>query len=273
MTGLPAGSQRMRLVASGCLTAAGAALFAFVFFGLNVPPLDSSTLLNPPKLRPTTLTPVLTALPPTPRLYLEDNFSSKANWSRADNAGGATFAENGFLISPTADAQFTHVYLSSLKDESYRDISIQIEAKPGNGYSGVGYGVFFWHDQDNTGQERFIYFGVTTEGEYTLRAAVPVTGTIDSRTESRWVDLTSSIPSPVIRKGGAANRLRVDVHPGRILAFVNGRLLIDQENQVVDAFRNREDFDGKVGLLAYATKAGNPSVLFTLFDLYLDAKN
>lgn len=260
---------RPQLLLSALLTALAAAVFAVLFFDILAPPLDSSTLLNPPKQRPTSIRPIETVVPPTPQLFLKDDFSSRENWTRADDNGGAAFADKGYLLSPDPAGPYTHVYLDTLTNSKYRDLSLQADAStsPGNL---AGYGVFFWHSTDSDGNERFIYFGVTTDGAYTLRAAAPITPTTASPVKSRWVDLISATASPAIQKKSGANRLNVDVHPQRLRAFVNGTLVIDIDSKTVDALRERGDFDGKVGMAAYSLGTPDARVLFTGFDVYVE---
>lgn len=261
--------SRLRIIISAIVTAVAAALFVVLFFGILTPPLDPSTLLNPPKQRPTLIRPTPAVFFPTPRLFTQDDFSTRTNWVRADNYGGASFADKGYALFPDPARPYTHVYLSSLTNTEYRDLTLQIDASASAG-SAAGYGVFFWHSQDSTGNERFVYFGVTTDGAYTLRANEPITQTAGSSVSRRWLDLILATSSAAVRKGSGSNKLRVEVHPKRIRAFVNGTLVIDEANQVVDALRDRNDFDGKVGLLAYSLDAASAKVLFTLFAVDAD---
>jgi hypothetical protein len=256
----------------GCLTIIAAAAFTVSFFGVLTPPRDPVALLTPPATpstqAPTIVRPAATVLPPIPPLYLADSFSTRNNWPLAVGDGPYSYTNNGYLLAPPGNTEFTHVFLDKFNDTVSIDLSVQVEAKPFPGSSGVGYGVFFWHDTSKDGQERFIYFGVTTEGMYTLRTSVPISRTTETPSGRRWVDLVPETPSPSIETNGLPNRLRVDAHPHRILAFVNGDLVLDRDNPDVDTFRERDDYDGKVGLLAYSLGKPSARVLFTVFELY-----
>lgn len=120
--------------------------------------------------------------------------------------------------------------------------------------------------------ERFIYFSISTSGAYRLRAHIPVTPTTTTPAHFRWIDLTPALPHPVINTDGRPNRVRVDVHPKRVLAFINDILVLDRQNADLDSFRRRDDFDGRVGLFALALGVPNARVLFTEFRLYVDVK-
>jgi hypothetical protein len=266
--------SRTRILAGGCLTAIGAGVFAVFFFDLLTAPRDPMALLTPPAspVSPaaTIARAIGTVLPPTPQLYLTDNFAARNNWPRVVGDAPYGYMENGYLIAPPGEPQFTSVLLNNFSDKLSRDLSVQAEANPLPGSSGVSYGILFWHDSSPDGQERFLYFGVGSDGTYTLRASVPISMTTQTPPSSRWVDLVPMTPSTSVKRGSEPNRMRVDVHPHRILAFVNGVLVLDRDNSDVDAFRQRDDFDGRVGLLAFPLDKPRAQVIFTEFELYAD---
>jgi hypothetical protein len=245
-----------------------------MFFDILTPPRDPSLLLTPPASpsppRPTNATTLPTVLPPVPHLFLSDDFTTRSNWPRAVGDAPYGYMQNGYLIAPPPGSEFTRVFLNNFADKLSRDLSIQAEAKPFDDSTGVSYGIFFWHDSSPEGQERFLYFGVATDGTYALRASIPITGTTETPERSRWVDLVPATRSPSIKTDGGSNRLRIDVHPHRILAFINGDLVFDRDKSDVDAFRDRADFDGRVGLLAFSLGKQKGQVLFTKFVLYDD---
>ena len=267
------GRSRIQVLILGCLTAIGAAMFTFLFFEILEPPLDTATLLNPPLTRPASVRPTATILPSIPPLFLTDDFSTRRNWPQLAGDSAFGYEDNGYVLAPPSDAVFTHVFLQDFANTTLYDLSLQVEAKPASDSPAVNYGVFFWHSQDNEAQERFLYFGINSNGRYTLRAFVPETGTTSTRAISRWVDLVPETPSPLIRKNGEPNRLRVDAHIHRILAFINGGLVLDRNNPDVDALRSSSDFDGRVGLLSFSPGKPNSKVIYTLFDLYAPAAN
>ncbi len=269
----PGVGPRARLVISGCLTALAAALFTVVFFDVLTPP-DPAALLNPPPAaRPTAVRPTKDTIPPIPKLFLDDNFNSRQYWPAGGDNASYGYQQNGYWLAPSLNPDFTHVLLKELPKTTGRDLSIEAEASPLPGSTAVEYGVLFWHSRDKEGHERFLYFAVNTEGMYTLRASVPVTATTASPAVERWVDLVPRTSSSTIKKNGESNRLRVDVHPHRIIAFINSQLVLDRDNPDIDAFRDRQDFDGGVGLIALALGSRNQKALFSQFSLYLDVKS
>jgi hypothetical protein len=268
----PGLKSRAKLVISGCIAALAAALFTVIFFDILTPP-DPAALLNPPPpSRPTAVRPTTPTIPAVPPLFLDDNFSTRKNWPVSAGNAPFEYVQNGYLLAPSPNTEFTRVLLQKFQDNSYHDFSVEVEANALPDSSAVEYGVFFWHSQDKAGHERFIYFGLNTDGMYALRAAVPVSSTTAEPSAHRWVDLVPRTSSSLIRKNGEPNRLRVDAHPQRILAFINGELVLDRNNPDVDAFRDREDFDGGVGLIALSYGKSNDQVHFTFFKMYVDLK-
>lgn len=264
----PGVNPRARLVVSGCLTAVAAGLFTIVLFDILTPP-DPAALLNPPlAARPTRK-----VIPAVPNLFLDDDFTTREHWPEGGANSPYGYEQNGYRLDASHDPGFIQVPLKAPVAMPGHDLSLEVEANPMPGSRDVEYGVFFWHSQDQDGHERFLYFAVNTEGMYTLRALLPVTTTTATPAAEPWVDLVARTSSPTIKTDGKSNRLRVDVHPHRILAFINGELVLDRDNADVDAFRDRKDFDGGVGLITLALSGSTQKVLFSRFRLYLDVKS
>ena len=276
----------------GCLTALVAALVAIWLFNVTTPPRDLSLLLTPnptpPELRtvfptptlalptntprPPTATPVPptrtpTPLPPTPALVMSDNFATPGNWPT-----GATsvYSQTRYLLRPRANTDFLLAPFKTFHDKTGHDLSIQAAAAPGNPTGPIEYGVFFWHSGTAARGERFIAFAVDLNGGYHLQAFVPVSPT-GSPLQYRSVDLVLPTRALDIQTDGRLNQLRVDVHPHQVFAFVNNKLVIQLDDVAIDAYRNRSDFDGSVGLFAAATGSANGQVSFSRFALYADA--
>lgn len=260
-----------RLIALGCLTAIGASLITIVMFGILTPSRDIASLLNPPVVpTPTAPATAISTIPPVPPLLLEDNFSTRTNWPRLIGDAPYGYMENGYLLAPQKSTNYVRVFLSSINAPSVHNLSLQITASPLEGSSAVNYGAFFWHSQDKNGREQFLYFGVGSDGVYTLRALVPTTTSTKEPYDGHWVDLVKATPSAIINKGIKSNQLRIDVHPHRVIAFINGDRVFDRDNPDVDAYRNGDNFDGKVGLLAFSTGDSTAKVVYTHFALYAD---
>jgi hypothetical protein len=249
------------------LTALAAALCAIWFFNILTPARDINLILNS-KEPPTTPTeaPTPTPLPTPPALVLSDDFSGTANFTPSAQAH---YEPNGFVLDPQPNTDFLTAPLFDFVDTTYHNLSLIAEAAPAVRSGPVEYGVFFWHSVDANKHERFIAFTVTSAGMYRLRAFVPST-TSAGRFEYRSVDLVPPTRSLYVNANRTTNRLRVDVHPHQVFAFVNDELLINRDNADVDAYRDRPDFDGRVGLIAIATGETNAQVNFTKFELYAD---
>jgi hypothetical protein len=69
---------------------------------------------------------------------------------------------------------------------------------------------------------------------------------------------------------GTPNHLRVDVHPRRLLAYINDELVLDTNARIISEWRNLNDFDGRVGIIALAPGETGARVRFSRFDVYAD---
>jgi hypothetical protein len=263
---------RSGVVLGGCVTALVTACLTILLLNLLTPPRDSAAI-GQPRVPTQAILPTLTptVLPPTPPLVLADNFSTQKNWPRVVGAATFGYTDNGYLLSPTVNDGFARVLLANYQNRASQDLTMELEAAPAQKSNDVEYGVLFWHSQDSQSRERFLYFGVNTQGEFRLRAYEPVTTTNQTAQNFRWVDLVPASTSLEIQTGSQPNRLRVDVHPHRLLAFVNGQLVLDRNNADIDEYRERTDFDGRVGMIAVSLGKPNAGVVFTNFKLFVNA--
>jgi hypothetical protein len=64
----------------------------------------------------------------------------------------------------------------------------------------------------------------------------------------------------------------VDVHPRRLLAYINDELVLDTDAKIINDWRVHRDWDGKVGLVAFPMDTPSAQARFTQFDIYADVK-
>ncbi len=260
-------------MAGGCLVAFLATCLAIVGLNLFSPPRPLSELLptsTPTRRPPPTITPV--AYPPTPSLVLGDDFSTSNNFPRATNAKVPFGYENdSYRLSPPLDPGFVTVWNQTFGGNDYLNLTLDARAAPADNSPPIEYGMTFWHAEDSDGVQRFLAFTVNTKGNFRLRLYEPVTNTTAANVKYQWTDILPSTPSSDIYTDGTPNRLRVDVHPRRLLAYINDQLVIDTDSKLISDLRLRRDFDGRVGMIALTQDAG-AAAMFTQYDIYADVK-
>ncbi len=264
--------NRLLLILSICVTAIVAAGLAIWYFDLTTPPRDINFIINSAAL-PAPPTPVPpptpTVIPPTPALVLNDNFKQTANFPPGPSAH---YTAPGYTLKPDAKSDYLAAPLAGFQDTSYHNVTLLTTAVPISRSVPIEYGVFFWHSTASNKGERFLAFTLSPSGTYRLRAYIPFTSSTSEGIRYRAEDLVPATRSLYVKTDGSPNQLRVDVHPHHILAFVNGGLVLDRNNSDIDAYRDRADFDGQVGLLAFASGDQGGQVEFTQFAMYADVK-
>ena len=266
-------SRPLRLL-GGCAVALLAACFAIFALNLFAPPRSIAELLPTPTAThrpPPTITPV--AYPPTPPLVTKNNFALENNFPRATGVQVPFgYKDNYFYLTPPLDPGYVRVLDQNFQDPDYLNLTLNATAAPAPDSPPVEYGVAFWHMEDDQGQESFLAFTINSGSKFRLRAYEPVTDTASSGTTYQWVDIITLTQSPDIHVDGTPNQLRVDVHPRRLLAYINGELVIDTDAKLISDLRLSRDFDGQVGVIALTEDAG-AEVRFTQFDIYADVKH
>ncbi|MBI4675102.1 MAG: hypothetical protein HY741_25965 [Chloroflexi bacterium] len=251
-----------------------AALFAILALNLYTPPRELAALLptrTPTRRPPPTITPV--AYPPTPSLVLSDTFTARDNFPRATGVKLAFgYSDNSYLLTPPLDPGFVRVLHQTFKDADYRNLSLDVHASPAPDSAAVEYGILFWHGEDRAGRENFLAFTVDTKSRFRLLAFEPITTTAANANAFRFTEIISAATSSAIQIDGSTNALRVDVHPRRMLAYVNDELVIDTDAKMISDWRLRREFDGRVGMIALVMNEPGAAVRFTRFDIYADVK-
>ncbi len=259
-------ARRLRMITGGCLVVFAAAVFALWFFGALVPPRNINRVLSASSPLPPGPLPELTQPPPaspTPLTSLIDNFAQPGNFPRGP---GADYGANGFVLSPRKSSPFLAVPLKNF-DSPADSLTLAVEAAPSGRSSPIEYGVFFWHSLYRGKADRFLAFTIDTEGRYRLQAIIPFTTATADNFGYRIDDLLPPTRTTAIKTDGSPNRLRVEIRPHHLSAFVNETPVLDRDNPDIDAYRNRSDFDGQVGLYAASAADGNAQVEFTQFEL------
>ncbi len=263
--------RRIFLWVSIGVTAVVAALFAVWYFDLATPARDINLILNSASLPepPTPVRPTPTVIPPTPALILSDSLTRTVNFPRT---AFADYTRQGYALKPVTKTDYVAAPLLNFQDTQYRDVTLLATGAPVPPTTTIEYGVFFWHSNYRNKGERFLAFTISTEGTYRLRAFIPFTTGSGEGVGYRAEDLVPATRSLYIKTDGTPNKLRVDVHPHQILAFVNGGLVLNRNDSDIDAYRNLPEFDGKVGLVAFGAGSTDSQVTFTQFMLYADLK-
>lgn len=251
--------------------AIAAACFAIFFFDLLTPPRPMTALLptrTPTRRPPPTITPV--AYPPTPPVALRDDFSSTDNFPRS-TGDAATFGYDGdaYQLSPPVDPGFVRALDLTFQENEYRNLSLETVAGPAPDSAPVDYGVLFWHSRDEEGMERFLAVTLGSDSTVQLLAFEPITSTEQGKNAFQFTQVIPPVKTSAVTLDGTPNRLRVDVHPRRLLVYVNDELVMDTDNKIINDWRLRRDFDGQVGLIALAHEPG-AQARFTQFDIYAD---
>jgi hypothetical protein len=242
-------------------------------FGLNLltPPRQLALLEPTPTAtrRPQpTITPV--AYPPTPPLVLADDFSSQENFPNTQGVRLGYEYENGtFVLTPPIEPGFVRAMNQAFTDSDYLNLSLEALASPTTDSGPVEYGVLFWHGEDESGRERFIAFTISTESKFRLLSYEPVP---DDESAFKISEIIPSTLSKSIHLDGTPNKIRVDVHPRRLLAYVNDELVLDTNDSIINEWRLGRDWDGRVGVIAFTIDAPGAEAQFTGFDIYADVK-
>ncbi|MGB8647464.1 MAG: hypothetical protein WCF84_19670 [Anaerolineae bacterium] len=261
--------RQIQLVLAGFLAAIGAAVFTIYAFNLSTPPRDINMLLAPTPTRTSIALalPTATLLPtPTPaptNLIYSADLTIPGDWP--DNIR-FHYTKTGYLLSASPQSDFLAVPLAGFDDSSLQDLTLVAEATPGQN-SATEYGIFFWHSTDSQGRERFLSLTITPRRTFRLRGYGPFTTTKGDKA-LRWVDLVSETPSRNIRIDGRPNQLRVELRQSQIRVLINGFEVLNRDNEDIDQYRFRSDFDAHVGLLAVPAGTEDAPVEFKLFQLY-----
>lgn len=258
----------------GCAVAFLAACFAIFALNLVTPPRSIAELLPTPTAThrpPPTITPV--AYPPTPPLVIKNNLALKNNFPLATGVQVPFgYKDNYFYLTPPLNPGFVRVLDRNFQDPDYLNLTLNASAAPAPDSPPVEYGVVFWHTEDQAGQESFLAFTINSGSKFRLRAYEPMTNTEASGANYKWIDIITLTQSPDIHLDGTSNQLRVDVHPRRLLAYINDQLVIDSDAKLISDLHLSRDFDGRVGVIALSEDAG-AEARFTQFDIYADVRH
>jgi hypothetical protein len=245
-------------------------------FALNLfsPPRPLAQLLptrTPTRRPPPTITPV--AYPPTPQIVLADDFAAQENFPRASGVKlGYEYTDNAYVLTPPLDPGFVRVLQANFEDPDYRNLTLDAAAGPTVDSSPVEYGVLFWHGEDDQGRERFLAFTVNSESSFRLLAYEPVADSEDNAEAFQFTEIIPSTRTQTLHLDGTPNRIRVDVHPRRLLAYINDELVLDTNHDIINDWRLARDWDGRVGLIAFTMDAPGAQAQFSQFDIYADVK-
>lgn len=254
------------MAAGVALAALFATIFAFWAFNIASSPRSAEALLFP------TATPTIyTPAPPTPTpvagiplfdtLLFHDDLSQSGAWPSGPRS---SYTRTGYALSP-ADGDYFAGPAPGFDSSQYRSLGLQTVAFRSDDSAGE-WGIFFWHSIDRTIRERFISFTITPRGTFRLRTYAPFTSTTGERV-FRWTDLVPETTSKEILSG-KPNRLRIEVRPGLLKAYINGSQVLDRSNADIDAYRTRSGFDGQVGLIVIPGGASKSVVEFRQFTVY-----
>lgn len=218
---------------------------------------------------PPTITPV--AYPPTPPLVSQDNFTDRETFPDARGVRlGYAYTDSGYLLTPPLDPGYVRALNQQFTDSDYLNLSLEALAAPAQDSGPVEYGVVFWHGEDEQGRERFLAFTISSKSTVRFLSYEPVQ---DSKQNAyKITEIIPATQTQSIRLDGAPNKIRVDVHPRRMLAYVNDELVLDTDARIINEWRVRRDWDGRVGILAFTMDEPGAEALFTQFDIYADLK-
>ncbi len=251
-----------------------AACFAVLALNLYTPPRELAQLYptrTPTRRPPPTITPV--AYPPTPLFVLSDTLNLQKNFPQARGVQMPyRYTDDGYVLEPPLDPGLVYVLHQEFQDSTYLNLSLDARAAPVPDSAPVEYGVLFWHGEDEAGRENFLAFTVNSESRFRLLAYEPITNTSTSDNAFQITEIISSTASSAINLDGTPNALRVDVHPRRLLAYINDELVIDTDSKLISDWRLHREWDGRVGLIAFTMHAPGAAAQFTQFDIYADIK-
>jgi hypothetical protein len=276
---------RVGCALGGCAAVIAAVCFTILFFDILTPPRDAAALLatRVPATAPPAPARPPTVLPPTPPVFLTDDFSQFGNFPRGGAGFSFGYIKGGYSLAPTAQDGFARVFLQNYKDAARHDVSLEIQAAPAPDSAPVEYGIFFWHSQTPITttsnapappRERFLYFSISTSQAFRLRAYEPMAAseTPTPTVNYHWVDIVPSTPTLALGGVEKPNRVRIETHPHHILAYINDALVLDHNDSDVDQYRTREDYDGRVGIIALALGKAGAQAIFSAFKLNVDLK-
>ncbi len=248
-----------------------ATCIAIFSFNLFAPPRPLAQLLptrTATRRPPPTITPV--AYPPTPQLYSKDDLRAQKNFPKASGVNlGYEYTQDGYLLTPPLDPGFVRVLDMSFTNPDYRNLSLDAVAAPAENSSNVEYGLVFWHGENEQGRESFLAFTLNTKGNFRLLAYEPVE---DKPDVYQFREVTPAAFSAAIRQDKSPQKIRVDVHPRRLLGYVNDQLVLDTNAEIINDWRLRREWDGKVGIIALTMDAPGAQAVFSQFDIYADVK-
>lgn len=251
-----------------------AACIAIFALDLFHPPRPLASLLptrTPTRRAAPTITPV--AYPPTPPLVLADNFAGAKNFPAASGVKlGYEYSDDTYLLSPPSDPGFVRVLNQKFTDPDYRNLSLEALAAHTENSGAVEYGVLFWHGEDEQGREHYLAFTINSKSAFRLLAYEPIDNPPAGSNAFQFTEVIPLTQSPTIHQDTKPNKIRIDVHPRRLLAYINDELVLDTDAKIINDWRVRRDWDGKVGLIALTMDAPNVHARVSQFDIYADTK-
>lgn len=251
-------------ILAACLTIFWLNLFSAPRPLAQLQPTRTATRRPPP-----TITPV--AYPPTPEQVLADNFSTPENFPEASGVKlGYEYIDLGYLLTPPLDPGVVYVLNQTFTNPDYRNLTLNFTAAPADNSAPVEYGVLFWHGEDEQGRESFLAFTINSSSKFRLLAYEPVESTQENTHAFKITEVIPATLTQSIHLDGTPNQIRVDVHPRRLLAYINDDLVLDTDTKIISDWRLRREWDGKVGVIAFAKDRPGAQALFSQFDIYAD---
>lgn len=265
-----------RIVRIGIIVFVAFFTTCFAIFALNLfsPPRPLAELLptrTATRRAPPTITPV--AYPPTPQIVLADDFSSTDNFPEASGVRlGYEYQDGAYVLTPLLEPGFVRVLNQTFTEPDYRNLSLAVTAAPAENSAPVEYGALFWHTEDEQGRERFLAFTITSKSSFRLLAYEPIEDAQDDVNAFKFSEIVPFTQTTSLYVDGTPNTIRLDVHPRRMLAYINDQLVLDTDAEIINNWRLRRDWDGRVGIIAFTMDAPGAEARFTKFDIYADVK-
>jgi hypothetical protein len=204
---------------------------------------------------------------------LADEFTERENFPDASGVRlGYGYEDDSYVLTPPTPPGYVRVLQQSFLDPDYRNLSLNALAGPEENSGAVEYGVLFWHGEDERGRERFLAFTVNTRSAFRLLAYEPLENEDGETNAYQFTEVIPSTQTETIRPDGKPNALRVDVHPRRMLAYINDELVLDTDAEIINDWRVHRDWDGRVGLVAFALDTPTAQARFTNLTIYADVK-
>lgn len=247
------------------------AIFALNLFAPPRPLAELQPTRTPTRRPPPTITPV--AYPPTPPIVSRDDFSEPNNFPQASGIRlGYEYQGGAYILTPPLDPGFVRVLNQSFNASDYRNLSLEAFAAPAENSAPVEYGVLFWHTEDEQGRERFLAFTISSKSTFRLLAYEPAENPQANDNAYQFTEIIPTTQTQWIHLDGTPNKIRVDVHPRRLLGYINDNLVLDTNTPVINDWRLRRDWDGRVGIVAFIMDAPGAQARFTQFDIYADIR-